>query len=89
MGDKSLRTLRSEFLVKLHTNMASGPKRNGPHGEGETPIKSRIQTCIDEGILSIRAAARRFGVRKSTIHNWMHVGRDRRLQNEKNEVAAT
>lgn len=69
--------------------MDSEPKRNGPHGEWETPIKSRIKAFIDEGVLSIRAAARRFGVPKATIHNWMHVGRDRRLQNATNEVAAT
>jgi len=50
--------------------------QNGPHDEWETSIKSRIKALVEEGVLSIQAAARRFGVFKSTIHNWMHVEQD-------------
>jgi len=49
--------------------MDSEAKQNGPHGEWETPTKSRIKAFIKEGVLSIRGAARRFGG-PNTVSPW-------------------
>jgi len=54
------------------------PERNDKTGKWVTSTKARIKALIEEDVLSIRGAARRFEVSKLTIHNWMHVEQDQR-----------